>query len=49
MHQPPTESELNLIEIEDQKTKALLISANGISKQFASVEVLSDVDLDLYN
>jgi rhamnose transport system ATP-binding protein len=49
MHQPPKESELNLIEIEDQKTKALLISANGISKQFASVEVLSDVDLDLYN
>ena len=40
---------MNLIEIEDQKTKALLISANGISKQFASVEVLSDVDLDLYN
>ena len=49
MHQPPTESELNLIGIEDQKTMAPLISANGISKQFGSVEVLSDVDLDLYN
>ena len=26
-----------------------LISSKGISKSFASVEVLADVDLDLYN
>ncbi|MHA1554208.1 MAG: sugar ABC transporter ATP-binding protein [Alphaproteobacteria bacterium] len=32
----------------NQENKAPLLSSRGISKQFAGIEVLSDVDLDLY-